>query len=622
VTIDHLLRIALDQSPASVIITDARGAIQYVNRGFTTVTGYLASEVIGQNPRLLQSGTTPPETYHALWSTVRSGRIWRGELLNRKKSGEFFWNAVTIAPVRDASGTITHFVGTQEDVTARKLAQEALAESEQRFRRLIEATFDGIDVTQDGIVLEANQGLADIFGYTVDEVVGRPVEDFVAPESREEVRRRVREGTPGTYELVGLRKDGSRIHLEAAGKSHTIRGRPGRVTAVRDVTEKRRLEEQFRQAQKMEAVGRLAGGVAHDFNNLLTVITSYSEMVLDDLAPADPRREDLQQVQKAAVAATALTRQLLAFSRQQIIEPRLVSLEEAVSGTARILGRLIGEDIDLVTALAPEPSTVRIDPGQLEQVIMNLAVNARDAMPNGGRLTIGTAVVEEDEESGVSHWPVLVGRFALLSVSDTGVGMDRDTQAKIFEPFFTTKELGKGTGLGLATVYGIIKQSGGFIWVYSEPGAGTTFKIYLPLVDAPSDPIAREGPDPQTTGTESILLVEDAEAVRSAARRILEHRGYRVLEAANGEAALRLVADPDLAIDLLLTDLVMPGGSGRELAEQFSAARPEGKVLYMSGYTNDAAIHHGILKPGIEYLQKPFSPVTLARKVREVHDRR
>jgi signal transduction histidine kinase/ActR/RegA family two-component response regulator len=424
----------------------------------------------------------------------------------------------------------------------------------------------------------------------------------------------------GTYELVGKRKDGTRILLEVTAKTHYIGGRPARLTALRDVTEKRQLEEQFRQAQKMEAVGRLAGGVAHDFNNLLTVITSCAELVLMDTAAGDPRRENLEEIRKASQAAAGLTRQLLAFSRQQVIEPKLVTIVDVVATAEKMLQRLIGEDIELVAVLNQDPATVKIDPGQLEQVIMNLAVNARDAMPDGGKLTLETSSVELDEAYARTHWPATAGRFALLAVSDTGVGMSKETRARIFEPFFTTKEVGKGTGLGLATVYGIVKQSGGFIWVYSEPGQGTTFKIYLPRVD--EAPTVRP-PSTATNsllGTETILLTEDAPALRAAAHQILERYGYTVLDAPSSTAALTLARSRAGPIHLLLTDVVMPGMSGRELAERFSANRPGVKVLYMSGYTNDAVVRHGVLRPGIAYLQKPFTPDGLARKVREVLD--
>jgi signal transduction histidine kinase len=369
----------------------------------------------------------------------------------------------------------------------------------------------------------------------------------------------------------------------------------------------RRSEEQLRQALKMEAVGRLAGGVAHDFNNLLTVITSYSDLLLEDLAPADPKRDDVDQIRKAAEGAAALTRQLLAFSRQQVLEPKVLDLRATVTSTEKLLQRLIGADVLLTTSLVSDLGAVKADPGQLEQIIINLAVNARDAMPGGGRLTIEAANVELAEPAG---------RYVRLTLSDTGLGMDEQTRARMFEPFFTTKESGQGTGLGLATVYGIVKQAGGFIEVDSELGRGTSVTVYLPRVDE-AEAVASVAAPPPTAeprrGTETVLVVEDAAAVRLVTRQALERYGYAVLEAPNGDTALRLAAKHHGPIHLLVTDVVMPGLSGRQLAGQLSRLRPAMKVLYVSGYAGDVA-------SGVAYLQKPFPPETLARRVRDLLD--
>jgi two-component system cell cycle sensor histidine kinase/response regulator CckA len=382
----------------------------------------------------------------------------------------------------------------------------------------------------------------------------------------------------------------------------------------------RKTEEQLRQAQKMEAIGRLAGSVAHDFNNLLSVILSYSSLMLGEIKAVDPLRADLESIKKSGEKAAELTRQLLAFSRQQVMAPRVVDLNEVVVDSERMLRRLLGEDIELIVHPSRSLSRVKVDPGQVDQVILNLAINARDAMPSGGKLTIEMRDVVLDESYTTEHFEATVGPHVMLAVSDTGIGMDKQTQARIFEPFFTTKELGKGTGLGLSTVFGIVKQSGGNIWVYSEPGGGTTFKVYLPVVEGGEVEALEVLPPTTLHGTETILLVEDQDDVRRVAHAILRKFGYHVIEARNaGEALLSCERHPR-TIHLLLTDVVMPQMSGRELAERLIPLRPEMKVLYMSGYTDNAIVHHGILDSGIAYLQKPILPDALARRVREVLD--
>ncbi|HUB32262.1 MAG TPA: response regulator, partial [Bryobacteraceae bacterium] len=383
--------------------------------------------------------------------------------------------------------------------------------------------------------------------------------------------------------------------------------------------ERSRLEQQFRQAQKMEAVGRLAGGVAHDFNNLLTVITGYAELLLGgrDLAPG--QRTALEEIQRAAERGGALTHQLLAFSRGQPFTPRTVQLNSVIVHMQKMLSRLIGEDIELITVAGAEPGTIRADPGQLEQVIMNVAVNARDAMPGGGKLILETSNAEVDQTYVGPNVDLKPGSYVVLAVSDTGMGIDRETMIHLFEPFFTTKAPGKGTGLGLATAYGIVKQSGGAISVYSEPGRGTTVKIYLPAADAKSAVVAAEqAPAAMLRGSETILVLEDEARVRKLVCEVLAGRGYQVLEAVRGVEAIRMAAEHHGRIDLLLTDVVMPEMSGPQVLEQIRARHPSLKVLFMSGYTDEAMVHHGILDSGAPFLQKPFLPETLARKVREV----
>jgi two-component system, cell cycle sensor histidine kinase and response regulator CckA len=425
-------------------------------------------------------------------------------------------------------------------------------------------------------------------------------------------------------ELINYRKDGSEywVELNIVPVADTQGHFTHMISVQREVTERRQLEEQLRQSQKMDAVGQLAGGVAHDFNNILVVITGYSELLLERHLEANhPWRREIEQIQKAGERAAALTRQLLAFSRKQIFQLEVHNLNEIVTDIETMLRRLIGEDIGLTTVLDPALATVKADRGQIEQVLLNLVVNARDAMPQGGKLTIETANAELDQAYALRHLDVKPGAYVMLAVSDTGIGMSAETQVRIFEPFFTTKEPGKGTGLGLATVYGIVKQSGGTLWVYSEPGHGTTFKIYLPQLRE-SIPLAEpdKGRPAAPQGAETILLVEDEAMVRELICTVLTKQGYTVLEASDGSAALRLNERHPDAIHLLLTDVVMPHMSGRELAEFLGPLRPQMKILYMSGYTDDAIIRHGVLEPGVDLLQKPFTPVNLARKVREMLD--
>ncbi|MEW5980468.1 MAG: ATP-binding protein, partial [Acidobacteriota bacterium] len=398
-------------------------------------------------------------------------------------------------------------------------------------------------------------------------------------------------------------------------------GKPVKMIGVaQDITERRSLEEQLRQSQRVEAIGRLAGGIAHDFNNLLTAIIGHSELLLDQLSSQDPLREELKEIHSAGQRAASLTRQLLAFSRKQVLQPQVLDLNEVVARLDKMLRRLIGEDIELVTLFGRDLGLVKADPGQIEQVIINLAVNARDAMPQGGKLTLETANVELDEAYARRHVAVTPRRYVMLAVSDTGVGMDAPTQSRLFEPFFTTKEKGKGTGLGLSTVYGIVKQSGGNIWVYSEPGQGTVFKIYLPRVEEDSEPVKLAEPATTTdlSGSETVLLVEDEPAVRSLVRDLLRKRGYTVLEATHGGEAKALAENYGGAIHLMLTDVVLPQMSGRDLADQVTTSHPETRVLYMSGYTDNAIVHHGVLDAGTAFLQKPFTPETLLTKVRQV----
>jgi PAS domain S-box-containing protein len=515
------------------------------------------------------------------------------------------------------------------DQVASALARIRLIQTSQRLSAAIEQVAESVVITDtNGTILYVNPAFERISGYGRAEVMGQNPRLLKSGRQDkafyEDLWATITAGQVWYGRLINQRKDGS-LYTEDAAIA-PVRNEIGTVVnyvgVKRDVTHELELEERYRQAQKMEAIGRLSGGIAHDFNNLLFVINGYSELLLErHFDMPGPWRNYLEEIKKAGDRAARLTQQLLIFSRKQTLQPEVLNLNKVVTDVEKMLRRLIGEDIELVTCLDQELGQVKADPGQLEQVILNLAVNARDAMPHGGKLTIETANVELDETHTRQHLKLRPGPYIRLALSDTGVGMDQQTLERIFEPFFTTKEHGKGTGLGLATVYGIVKQTGGDIWAYSELGHGTTFKIYLPRADEPiptSEPPSSFFDLPR--GQETILLVEDEEAVRALTREILEMSGYTVLEAGHGGEALLLCEQHQNPLDLLMTDVVMPQMSGRTLAERMKALYPELKVLYISGYTDEAIVHHGVLGPGLFFLQKPFTPNSLASKVREVLD--
>ena len=496
------LSVAVEQSPASVVITDYEGAIEYVNPKFTALTGYSPAEVLGQNPRILKSGETSQEEYQKLWDTIKAGRVWRGEFHNKKKDGTLYWERALISPIRDDAGNITHFIALKEDITVQKI-----------------------------------------------------------------------------------------------------------------------LEDQLRQALKMESVGRLAGGVAHDFNNMLQAILGYADLALDSLALDHPARESIVEVQKAARRSADLTRQLLAFSRRQAIRPVVLDLNNVIAGTLKMLRRIIGEHITLIWKPGMDLWTVNMDPAQVDEVLVNLSANARDAITGVGNLTIETDNVTLDETYCEIHAGCTPGDYVLLAVIDDGSGMDKEALNRIFEPFFTTKETGKGTGLGLAMVYGIVKQNRGFINAYSEPGKGTSFKIYLPRAHGgpvPEPPVIAD--DRPLDGTETVLLVEDEEAILGFGKAILTRHGYTVLTAKTPGETLALARRHEGPIDLLITDVVMPEMNGKELKDRLAQMLPDLKVLYTSGYTANVIAHHGIIDESIDFLAKPFSPKALAKIVREILD--
>ena len=624
---EQRFRRLVEHSSDVITLLDRDGRITYSSHSMHPTLGYEPGERIGHSVFELihpdDRATAEPLLREVM---AQPDRVARADVRGQRKDGS--WRELEVVAVnRLEDAAVAAVVVTYHDVTDRKRAEEQLRRANNRLEAVVQASpLAIVSLDPDGIVQTWNPAAERLFGWTAQEVTGTLLPTVPAgdePAFRES-RRRVMQGEPLTgMEMVRKKKDGTTVTVNLFGAP--LRDAAGRVTGVlglmEDVTGVKRLEQQFFQAQKMEAVGRLAGGVAHDFNNLLTAILGSTDLLLETLPPDHPGREDALETRKAALRAADLTRQLLAFSRQQVLAPRVLSLNDVVSEMHKMLHRLIGEDVELRTVLGENLGAARADPGQIEQVVVNLAVNARDAMPNGGRLTIETANVDLDDGYAAEHTVVVPGRYVMLAVSDTGMGMDAATKARVFEPFFTTKPKGKGTGLGLATVYGIVKQSGGYVWVYSEPGQGTSLKIYLPRVDAPVEASSPAHPATGSlAGSETVLVVEDQEEVRRLTRRILEGRGYRVLVAASGPEALRLAEHQAGGIDLLVTDVVMPGMSGRELGLLLGPARPRMKVLYVSGYTDESIVHHGVLEPGVAFMQKPFSAEGLARKVREVLD--
>ncbi len=510
-----------------------------------------------------------------------------------------------------------------------RLAEEALLESEERYRDLFENANDAIYIHDlEGNFLSINKKGEHLSGYSREQLATMNIAQLLTADTlqiaSDYLAKKLSDGAADTvYQIEFLTSNGNLIPLEINSRLIYQSGKPVAVQGIaRDISERRNLEEQLRQSQKMEAIGRLAGGLAHDFNNLLTAIIGYTQLAQLRLGE-HPAQKDIGEIEKAAHRAATLTQQLLAFSRKQVLQPKLINLNDVTTDISKMLGRLIGEDVELTMRLADDLGWIRADPNQMEQILLNLAVNARDAMPDGGKLMLETANYQFKESEISHHLEMSPGSYVMLAVSDTGNGMDKQTLERIFEPFFTTKELGKGTGLGLSTVYGIIRQSGGTIWAYSEPGRGTTFKIYMPRVD---ETIAVEDDTRKLsetlTGAETILIVEDEAAVREAARQILELQGYAALAAADADEAVQICETYAAEIHLVISDVVMPNLSGRQLVERLSHLRPSMKVLYISGYTDDAMMHHGIVDGGMPFLQKPFTQQALARKVRDVLDRK
>lgn len=520
---------------------------------------------------------------------------------------------------------IERALNEKEEHRRAKRAEKALTASEEQYRDLVENAID-IIYTHDlkGNYTSVNKAGEQITGYTAEEALKINLTDTVAPECLEKAKEMIAAKLAGNeitaYELEIIAKNGRRVSVEVNTRIIFENGVPVGVQGIaRDITDRKQLEDQFRQAQKMEAVGVLAGGIAHDFNNLLTAINGYSDLALKKMSADEPLRHNIEEIRSAGDRAAALTTQLLAFSRKQLLVPTVHNLNSVITNIENMLRRIIRESIEFRIVLDPELGNIKADAGQIEQVIMNLAINARDAMPNGGTLTIETQNIYLEDDYVSQHISITPGPFVKMIVTDTGEGMDQETRRQIFEPFFTTKGVGKGTGLGLSTVYGIVKQSGGDIMVYSEIGHGTTFKIYLPCVDEDVQKIKWRGDDKENySGTETVLLVEDEEIVRNLVREVLTDNGYHVLEADSGNAALSICETYLLPIHLLLTDVIMPGISGPTLKDQIVKLHPNIKVLFMSGYTDDSITASGVLDSETAFIEKPFSPDALVRKMREI----
>jgi PAS domain S-box-containing protein len=607
----------VDSATELISTGDREGRITFMNQAFLRAVGWSEQEIIGKHFRDV---VLSPNNSPVLREQIRAGIIeeagWKGECLHCRKDGTDFPVYLSVGPLKDSAGRDIGNVGIVRDLTESKRAEE-------RFYKAFHLNPEPITIAtvSEGRYLDVNESFLRITGYQREEVIGRTsleVKFWERPEDRARLIKMLEEqGSVRDLEITFRTKfDEQRIALDSADVIQ-VDGQKCVIAILKDITERKALEKQLRQLQKMEAVGQLSGGIAHDFNNLLGVILGYSELLEEGLGGDTKLRKTAHEIKKAGQRAATLTRQLLAFSRQQLLEPRVLNLNTVVADTEKMLRRLIGEHIDITSRLAADLGQVKADQGQIEQVIMNLAVNARDAMPDGGKLIIETRNIALDEEYALFHPPTVPGQYVELVMTDTGVGMDAQTQSRIFEPFFTTKELGKGTGLGLATVYGVVKQSGGYVWVYSEPGLGSTFKVYLPRV---AEGVRKGGQVDAATaparGSETILLVEDEESLRTLTRTMLEQNGYTVLEASRGSEAIEIARLHRSDIDLLLTDMVMPGMNGHAVARSLAVICPGIKIVYMSGYSGFGS--RGLAESEDILLSKPLTRDTLLRKLYEV----
>ena len=626
----------IEQIPAVTYVTALEGSGNrlYVSPQIETMLGFSSAEWLTE-PDLWVQRLHPDDRQRvltAVYSSCKNHTLFRSEYRLLAHDGHIVWVRDEAVVVRDEAGRPSFLQGVMLEMSDLLQAREALRKSEEKFRTLFERTAVGIALIDiEGRLMECNPALQEMLGYRKEEILTRVFSELTHMEDKTvdlDFYKKLLSGKQDHYQVEKrcIRKDGGvvwgRVNVslvrDAGGNPQYT------IHMVENINEWKQLETQFLQSQKMETVGRLAGGIAHDLNNLLTVLSGYSQLSLIDIKEDDPLKGNLQEIKSATERAAQLTRQLLVFSRRQVLDMKVLDLNTIVRGLEKMLRRIMGEDVQLITNLAEDLGSVKTDPAQIEQVLLNLLVNAKDAMGEGGKLILETNNVGLDEDYARTHINVIPGRYVLLSVSDTGCGMSPEVKERIFDPFFTTKEKEKGTGLGLSTVYGIVKQSGGHIWVYSELGQGATFKIYLPRVE---DGVAAEafaekdkGSD-LLRGSEIVLLVEDDPSVRNLAARILRGQGYTVLEAADGEVAMHIAHEPIIKeIHLLLTDVVMPRMGGKELVERFKALYPCVRILFISGYGDKAITHQALLEPGSPFLEKPFSPTDLAKKVREVLD--
>ena len=621
------LRMLMEGANDCIFVLDVEGRICEANPATERFLGRDRAQLIGARIHEFVDPTDLDRARAQFASFLQAGHFFADARRFLRPDGSVVIGDLSASMIETAGDNV--LFGVMRDVTDKVRAQEALRVSEARFSRLYESGIVGIAIADvQGGLLEANDAYLGMIGYSREDLLAGSVawSRLTPPEWRGRDEVSVAElaatGVARPWEKELTRKDGSRVPVLIGV---AMLDPPRCIAFVSDLTDRKRAEnalrtrdEQLRQSQKMEAIGRLAGGIAHDFNNVLSVVLSYGEMLLAEMKPDEPMRADVEEIQAAGKRATGLTRQLLMFSRQQVLEPKVLDLNEVLTGIHNMLRRILGADVDLVSLPAQQLGRVRVDPSSMEQIILNLVVNARDAMPTGGKLTMETGNVVLDEAYARAHLGVKPGPHVMLAVTDTGTGIDKATLARIFEPFFTTKEVGKGTGLGLATVFGIAQQSGGSVWVYSEPGQGTTFKVYLPQVDAPVEMVPAFEARRAQGGSETILLVEDDDHVRLVAQEILLKNGYEVIAARDAADALLRSAKHADRIHLLLSDVVMPQMSGPELARRLTSTRPDMKVLCMSGYTDDSIVRHGVLEAHLAYIQKPITPDSLATRVREV----